>query len=73
MPGIAVAVGQHHQVARVVVAVHEDRRLRQVVLQDQVEGLAHHLALGVGQLDAFVPRQVPVGKQHQLAVSSSRE
>eukprot|EP01022_Parablepharisma_sp_SALTPOND_P033110 TRINITY_DN881_c1_g1_i15.p1 TRINITY_DN881_c1_g1~~TRINITY_DN881_c1_g1_i15.p1 ORF type:complete len:1351 (-),score=485.80 TRINITY_DN881_c1_g1_i15:36729-40781(-) len=62
-----IALGQHHQVARMVVAMDIDLRLRHDVGQDGIEGLVQHRILFIGEGYAQVLADIPLAEQFQLA------
>ena len=62
--GIGLA---HHEVARVVVAVHEHARLREVVREHAREHALERGALRVVERAPEVARDVPVGEEIELA------
>lgn len=65
--GCITGLQRQHEVARHEVAVHVDLWRREVVRDDGVEGLLQCLRLRGIEREAFVLRQVPVGKELQLA------
>ncbi len=63
MPGFGSC---HHQVARHVVAMHVDRRLREVRIQNAPEHGLERVALRRSQIMLQVSGDVPVGEKAQL-------
>ena len=57
----------HHQVARMVIAMDIDPRLREVVVENAPEHVAQCVALRRVERNADVPRDVPVREQIELA------
>ncbi len=62
-----VGAVEHHQVARVPVAVHEDARLREVVRQQPFEGIVQRRAGGVVEDEAAMALDVPLRIQVEFA------
>ena len=62
-----VALGVHHQVAAVEVAVHQHGRLGLAGLQDQLEALLQLFLLPGVQRHAAVARDIPLGEEVELA------
>jgi hypothetical protein len=64
MPGL---LGAHHQVARHVVAVHEDARLGEVAREHRANTPSSASRCAGESVTPEVARDVPVGKERQLA------
>jgi hypothetical protein len=62
-----IAHRHHHEVARMIVAVDEDLRLRQRFGDEEFLGLRQHLPLGGHQLQIQVPAEEPLRHQGELA------
>ena len=64
MPGFGVG---HHQIARMIVAMDEHARLREIVVEDPAKRLRQRLLLRRAERDAEMAADVPVGKECELA------
>ena len=65
-----IGIGQH-QVARMVIAVDVDPRLREIVVEDETEGARERCGLAGIQFDAEMLGDIPVGKEIELAASNA--